>query len=233
VSQSDWKVRHTPKLVTCLREGYTPKIFLADLGAGLTVAVIALPLAMALGIASIPQSVAEQLAAFHPWLTPPGDGAVHRRHRRIRSSPPSAGRAFRSAARPRRSCRWSSASAPARLRRSGPGDLHGGRDPDPAGRFRFGGVIKFVPYPVTAGFTAGIGTVILASQIKDFFGSRSSRRRQARPDPRRFPRQAPALLGLRDHGQLASLGFALGSLDPLGAAPGRAARARCASSRSA
>jgi SulP family sulfate permease len=38
------------------------------------------------------------------------------------------------------------------------------------GIFRFGGVIKFVPYPVTAGFTAGIGVTILASQIKDFFG---------------------------------------------------------------
>src|SRR3954468_24135863 len=38
------------------------------------------------------------------------------------------------------------------------------------GAFRFGGVIKFVPYPVTAGFTAGIGVVILASQVKDFFG---------------------------------------------------------------
>src|SRR3954468_9293320 len=40
------------------------------------------------------------------------------------------------------------------------------------GAFRFGGVIKFVPYPVTAGFTAGIGVVILASQVKDFFGLR-------------------------------------------------------------
>jgi SulP family sulfate permease len=38
------------------------------------------------------------------------------------------------------------------------------------GLFRFGGVIKFVPYPVTAGFTAGIGVTILASQVKDFFG---------------------------------------------------------------
>jgi SulP family sulfate permease len=38
------------------------------------------------------------------------------------------------------------------------------------GAFRFGGVIKFVPYPVTAGFTAGIGVVILASQVKEFFG---------------------------------------------------------------
>ena len=33
-------VRHTPKLVICLREGYGAKTFLSDLGAGLTVAVI-------------------------------------------------------------------------------------------------------------------------------------------------------------------------------------------------
>ena len=41
-----------PKLIVCLREGYGRRRFLADLGAGLTVAVVALPLAMALGIAS-------------------------------------------------------------------------------------------------------------------------------------------------------------------------------------
>src|SRR3954471_18182279 len=42
----------TPKLVTALREGYGLRQFKADAVAGLTVAVIALPLAMALGIAS-------------------------------------------------------------------------------------------------------------------------------------------------------------------------------------
>ncbi len=35
---------------------------------------------------------------------------------------------------------------------------------------RFGGVIKFVPYPVTIGFTSGIALIIFTSQIKDFFG---------------------------------------------------------------
>ena len=41
-----------PKLVTCLREGYGLESFRHDLIAGLTVAVVALPLAMALAIAS-------------------------------------------------------------------------------------------------------------------------------------------------------------------------------------
>ena len=35
---------------------------------------------------------------------------------------------------------------------------------------RVGSFIKFIPYPVTTGFTAGIGVVIFSSQIKDFLG---------------------------------------------------------------
>ncbi|MBI4126225.1 MAG: sodium-independent anion transporter, partial [Deltaproteobacteria bacterium] len=38
------------------------------------------------------------------------------------------------------------------------------------GLFKFGLVIKFLPYPVIVGFTAGIGVIIFTSQIKDFFG---------------------------------------------------------------
>lgn len=35
---------------------------------------------------------------------------------------------------------------------------------------KVGSYIKFIPYPVTTGFTAGIGVVIFSSQIKDFLG---------------------------------------------------------------
>ncbi len=42
----------TPKLVTVLREGYDGSRFRADLLAGLTVAIVALPLSMAIAIAS-------------------------------------------------------------------------------------------------------------------------------------------------------------------------------------
>ena len=35
---------------------------------------------------------------------------------------------------------------------------------------RFGAMIKFIPYPVVVGFTTGIAVVIFSSQIKDFFG---------------------------------------------------------------
>ncbi len=38
------------------------------------------------------------------------------------------------------------------------------------GLARFGGAIKFIPYPVTIGFTAGIALIIFSSQVKDFLG---------------------------------------------------------------
>jgi SulP family sulfate permease len=38
------------------------------------------------------------------------------------------------------------------------------------GLLRLGKLIQYIPHPVTTGFTAGIGTVIAALQLKDFFG---------------------------------------------------------------
>jgi SulP family sulfate permease len=38
------------------------------------------------------------------------------------------------------------------------------------GLARFGGAIKFIPFPVTIGFTTGIALIIATSQVKDFFG---------------------------------------------------------------
>ena len=38
------------------------------------------------------------------------------------------------------------------------------------GLLRLGTFIKFIPYPLTVGFTAGIAVVIFSSQIKDFLG---------------------------------------------------------------
>ena len=37
---------------------------------------------------------------------------------------------------------------------------------------RLGGVIKFIPFPVTLGFTAGIAVVIFSTQVKDLLGLR-------------------------------------------------------------
>ena len=38
------------------------------------------------------------------------------------------------------------------------------------GLFRMGSVIKFIPQTITTGFTSGIAVTIFSSQIKDFFG---------------------------------------------------------------
>src|SRR6202034_4308119 len=39
-----------------------------------------------------------------------------------------------------------------------------------AGLLRLGTYIKFIPYPVTVGFTAGIAVIIFASQLRDLLG---------------------------------------------------------------
>ena len=41
-----------------------------------------------------------------------------------------------------------------------------------AGVARLGGAIKFIPFPVTTGFTSGIALIILSSQVKDLLGLR-------------------------------------------------------------
>jgi sulfate permease, SulP family len=38
------------------------------------------------------------------------------------------------------------------------------------GRVGLGSLIKFIPYPVTAGFTGGIALLLITSEVKDFFG---------------------------------------------------------------
>ncbi|MBP9838611.1 MAG: sulfate permease [Proteobacteria bacterium] len=38
------------------------------------------------------------------------------------------------------------------------------------GFLRLGTLIKFIPFPVTTGFTTGIATIIASSQVKEFFG---------------------------------------------------------------
>jgi SulP family sulfate permease len=162
--------RYLPKLVVCLREGYSLRLFGADLAGGLTVAVIALPLAMALGIASIPQNVADDLRAVHPWLSPPAMGLY---------TAVVAGFII-------------SALGGSRVQVGGPtaafipivfgivaahgydglalATLMAGVIVLLMGLFRFGAMIKFIPYPVTTGFTAGIAVTIAVSQVRDFFG---------------------------------------------------------------
>lgn len=51
-AQTSFAALFTPKLVTVLREGYGLKHLQSDMIAGLTVAIVALPLSMAIAIAS-------------------------------------------------------------------------------------------------------------------------------------------------------------------------------------
>lgn len=145
----------TPKLVTVLREGYTVAKLRGDAMAGLTVAIVALPLSMAIAIAS---GAAPENGLFTAII---GGFIV-------------------------------SALGGSRFQIGGPAgafivlvaatvQAHGfdglllatmlsGIFLIAIGYLRLGTYIKFIPYPVTVGFTAGIAVIIFASQISDLFG---------------------------------------------------------------
>ncbi|HEY2148110.1 MAG TPA: SulP family inorganic anion transporter, partial [Pirellulales bacterium] len=157
--------RYLPKSVVCFREGYDRQRFLRDLMAGVTVGIIALPLAMAFGIASIPPDVAKSAG-----ISPPAVGLF---------TAVVAGFLI-------------SALGGSRVQIGGPTGAFIVIVSGIAGRYgyaglatatimagviiilmglsRFGAMIKFIPYPVTTGFTSGIAVIIFSTQIRDFFG---------------------------------------------------------------
>lgn len=144
-----------PKTVTCLREGYRFSVFTADLIAGLTVAIVALPLAMAFAIAS-GASPAQGLytAIIAGFIISAFGGSRHQI-----GGPTGAFVVI----------------VYAIIMRHGYdglllATLMAGAMLILMGVFRMGTVIKFIPYPVTTGFTAGIALIIFISQIKDFLG---------------------------------------------------------------
>ncbi|MEP2827632.1 SulP family inorganic anion transporter [Parvibaculum sp.] len=144
-----------PKLVTVLREGYRFADFRSDFIAGLTVSIVALPLSMALAIASgttpdkglitavIAGFLISALGGSRFQIGGPTGAfvvvvfnviAVHGYDGLVL------------------------ASAMAGLLLIG------------AGLLRVGTFIKYIPEPVVTGFTAGIAVIIATSQIKDFLG---------------------------------------------------------------
>ncbi|WP_421995997.1 SulP family inorganic anion transporter [Reyranella sp.] len=146
---------YLPKLVTVLREGYGWDALRADAMSGLTVAIVALPLSMAIAIAS---GTSPDRGLFTAIV---GGFLV-------------------------------SALGGSRFQIGGPAgafivlvasavDRHGiegvvlatamaGLFLMAAGLLRLGTFIKFIPYPVTVGFTSGIAVIIFASQIKELLG---------------------------------------------------------------
>jgi len=142
----------TPKLLSVLREGYGLPQLRTDAMAGLTVAIVALPLSMAIAIAS-GASPAQGLytAIVGGFLVSMLGGS------RFQIGGPAG--AFIVLV----------ASTVA---------LHGmdglilatflsGLMLAAVGFLRLGTFIKFIPFPVTVGFTAGIAVIIFASQIKE------------------------------------------------------------------
>lgn len=145
----------TPKLVTVLREGYRLPQFQADLLAGLTVAIVALPLSMAIAIASgVSPDRGLYTAIVGGFIVSALGGS------RFQIGGPAGAFIVLVA-----SC----------VERQGVdglllATLMAGVFLLAIGYLRIGTYIKLIPYPVTVGFTAGIAVIIFASQLKELFG---------------------------------------------------------------
>src|SRR4030081_2056696 len=155
IKQPTFAELYAPKLLTVLREGYGVADFRADVIAGLTVAIVALPLSMAIAIAS---GVTPDRGLYTAIIG--GFCVSALRGSRFQIGGP-AGGLF--------------------VLRSATVQQHGldglllatfisGLILFAIGLLRLGTFIKYIPYPVTVGFTAGIAIIILASQIKDLLG---------------------------------------------------------------
>jgi SulP family sulfate permease len=146
---------YTPKLVTVLREGYGAAALKADALAGLTVAIVALPLSMAIAIASgVAPERGLYTAIVGGFLVSALGGS------RFQIGGPAGAFIVLVAA------------TTARFGLDGLvlATFLSGLMLMAIGAFRLGTFIKFIPYPVTVGFTAGIAVIIFASQIKDLLG---------------------------------------------------------------
>src|SRR3954469_5469906 len=145
----------TPKLVTVLREGYGAKDFRADAVSGLTVAIVALPLSMAIAIGSgvTPDRglIASVVGGFIVSLL---GGS------RFQIGGPAGAFIVLVALTAERHGVEGVVLA----------TMMAGLFLIAAGFLRVGTYIKFIPYPVTVGFTAGIAVIIFASQLRDLSG---------------------------------------------------------------
>ncbi|MEQ8349528.1 MAG: SulP family inorganic anion transporter [Sneathiellaceae bacterium] len=146
---------YTPKLVTILREGYGLAQLRADAVAGLTVAIVALPLSMAIAIASGATPAQGLYTAIVGGFVVSALGGS-----RFQIGGPAG--AF-------------IVLVAATVQSQGMDGLIlatmlSGAMLALAGLLRLGSFIKLIPYPVTVGFTAGIAVIIFASQIRPLLG---------------------------------------------------------------
>lgn len=145
----------SPKLFHVLRAGYTREMFLKDLFAGLTVGVVALPLAMAFAIGAGASPVQGLYTAIIAGFLM----AVLGGSRYQVSGPTGAFVVIIAGV----------------IVQHGMGGLItatllAGIILVLLGVSGLGKLIKYIPYPVTTGFTTGIGLIIAGGQIKDFLG---------------------------------------------------------------
>ncbi len=182
---------YVPKLFGVLRRGYGFGDFRHDLIAGLTVAVVALPLAMALAIASgASPEKGLHTAIIAGFLISALGGS------RVQIGGPTA------------------AFIPVVfvvIERFGYGGLIlcttlAGLMLITAGLLRLGTLMKYIPQPVIVGFTAGIAVSIFSSQIKDAFGLPLER------VPAEFLPRWQAYFSTIDRIDLLTLGVTLASL---------------------
>lgn len=145
----------TPKLVTVLREGYGAREFRADAFAGLTVAIVALPLSMAIAIASGAGPERGLYAAIIGGFVVSLLGGS-----RFQVGGPAGAFIILVAA----------TVAHHGVEGMVLATMLSGLMLTAAGFLRLGTYIRLIPYPVTVGFTAGIAVIIFSSQIKDLFG---------------------------------------------------------------
>jgi sulfate permease, SulP family len=143
-----------PKLVTTLKD-YTRAQFVGDLGAGVIVGIVALPLAIAFAIASGLTPERGLYTAIIAGLLISALGGS-----RVQIGGPTG--AF-------------VVIVAGIVQRYGVdglvvATLMAGVILVAFGLLRMGGAIKFIPYPVTIGFTSGIALIIFSSQVKDLLG---------------------------------------------------------------
>jgi len=145
----------TPKLVTILREGYGLKDLRSDAIAGLTVAIVALPLSMAIAVASgVGPERGLYTAIVGGFLISLLGGS------RFQIGGPAGAFIVLVALIVEREGYDGLVLA----------TLIAGAILIAVGFLRVGTFIKYIPYPVTIGFTCGIAVIIVTSQLRDLAG---------------------------------------------------------------
>lgn len=149
-----WKPSFRPKLVDCLRD-YNRGLFVADLTAGLVVGIVALPLAMAFGIASGVSPQAGLFTAVVAGFIISAFGGS-----RVQIGGPTGAFVIIVYG------IIAQYGLPSLLVCT----MMAGVILIVMGFAGMGRMIEFIPFPVTMGFTNGIAVLIFTTQIKDLFG---------------------------------------------------------------